>query len=590
MVEPMLSLAMSMQSNKGVYALLLGSGVSRSATIPTGWEVVLDLINQIAHLKGEDCTNNPEAWYIDTYGRQPDYSELLDAVAKTPASRSQLLKSYFEPTEEEKEQGLKIPTTAHKEIARLVVKGYIKVIITTNFDRLLEQALEAEGIVPQVISNANKIKSAFPIVHHPCTIVKVHGDYIEADTKNTVAELEEYDEALNSYLDRIFDEFGLIISGWSAEWDTALRNAIIRCANRRFATYWTDRGRRKVQAQDLINHRRAELIKITDADSFFQELEEKVTSLEEINQNHPLSPKVAVQTLKRYLAEDKYRIRLYDFVMDEVNLVCQQLSSSKFSTQRQSGNIDYGKRIKQYETVTEKLVSILAIGCYHCQPHQEDLWIEAIERIANTRTELGEIKLIALQYYPALLLLYSGGIAALKANNYSLFYSLLTETKNYLGGQDDLLVIDIFNSSKRESFKKIEHLFSNGNIHQFYPDSHSFRHVKTPLNDHLDKLLRESLRAVLPSDIEYQRYFDRFEYLLALVYTDYSVQYNNYPFGLSGCFIWRNHIRQQVNSEVKKYQGNWQPLQAGLFNGSLKRFLEIRESRTEYQVVKIQEY
>ncbi len=40
MIEPIVSLAFSLHANKGVYALLLGSGVSRSAGIPTGWEVV----------------------------------------------------------------------------------------------------------------------------------------------------------------------------------------------------------------------------------------------------------------------------------------------------------------------------------------------------------------------------------------------------------------------------------------------------------------------------------------------------------------------------------------------------------------------
>jgi hypothetical protein len=38
MVDPMLSLAFSVHSNKGVFALLLGSGVSRASGIPTGWE------------------------------------------------------------------------------------------------------------------------------------------------------------------------------------------------------------------------------------------------------------------------------------------------------------------------------------------------------------------------------------------------------------------------------------------------------------------------------------------------------------------------------------------------------------------------
>jgi hypothetical protein len=43
MIEPVTSLAFSVYSGKGVYALLLGSGLSRAAQIPTGWEVTLEL-------------------------------------------------------------------------------------------------------------------------------------------------------------------------------------------------------------------------------------------------------------------------------------------------------------------------------------------------------------------------------------------------------------------------------------------------------------------------------------------------------------------------------------------------------------------
>ena len=57
MIEPILSLALAVQSNKGVYALLLGSGVSRAAGVPTGWEIAEDLIRKLALLKGQDCAH-----------------------------------------------------------------------------------------------------------------------------------------------------------------------------------------------------------------------------------------------------------------------------------------------------------------------------------------------------------------------------------------------------------------------------------------------------------------------------------------------------------------------------------------------------
>ena len=43
----------------------------------------------------------------------------------------------------------KTPTPAHRAIASLVKAGYIRVIVTTNFDRLVEQALTDAGVPPQ---------------------------------------------------------------------------------------------------------------------------------------------------------------------------------------------------------------------------------------------------------------------------------------------------------------------------------------------------------------------------------------------------------------------------------------------------------
>jgi hypothetical protein len=46
-------LAIAMHHGPGVYALLLGSGVSRAASIPTGWEVVGDMIRKVAQVRGQ---------------------------------------------------------------------------------------------------------------------------------------------------------------------------------------------------------------------------------------------------------------------------------------------------------------------------------------------------------------------------------------------------------------------------------------------------------------------------------------------------------------------------------------------------------
>ncbi len=197
--ETMLKLAISMHSNPGVYALLIGSGVSKDAGIPTGWEIVLDLINRLAILKGEDTQKEPDKWYNNKYGKVPRYDELLNRLTTTSSERMKLLRPYFEPSEEEREQGLKAPTEAHRAIAKLVSYGFVRMIITTNFDRLIEKALEDEDIIPDVISSDDHLNGAMPYTHSKCYVVKLNGDYIDTRIKNTPEELEKYSKKTNTF-------------------------------------------------------------------------------------------------------------------------------------------------------------------------------------------------------------------------------------------------------------------------------------------------------------------------------------------------------------------------------------------------------
>src|SRR5699024_620045 len=158
-------------------------------------------------------------------------------LAKTSSERNGLLKEFFEPTEEEIDEGRKVPTDAHKAIAELVKQGYIKVIVTTNFDRLIEQALEDLNVQYQTLYHDSDIEGMKPLAHADCTVLKIHGDYRDTRFKNITDELESYSDSLTDILKRIFDEYGLIISGWSAEWDTALRDTIKSVKGRRYSWY-----------------------------------------------------------------------------------------------------------------------------------------------------------------------------------------------------------------------------------------------------------------------------------------------------------------------------------------------------------------
>lgn len=103
--DPLTRIAFSIYENKGVFALLLGSGLSRAADIPTGWEITLDLIRRVALAQGEARQSDWADWYRRKVKQEPSYSVLLAELASSPAERRSILHTYIEPTEEDREEG-----------------------------------------------------------------------------------------------------------------------------------------------------------------------------------------------------------------------------------------------------------------------------------------------------------------------------------------------------------------------------------------------------------------------------------------------------------------------------------------------------
>ena len=538
MIDPINSLAFSMQANKGIYAILLGSGVSRAAQIPTGWEITLDLIRKLADLEGDNCEPAPEDWFIKTKGKSPSYSELLNAVAKTPAERQQLLRTYWEPTEQEREEGVKAPTKAHRAVADLVKQGYIKVILTTNFDRLLEIALQDVGIQATILSTPDNIVGALPLVHTACTVVKIHGDYMDTRIKNTPEELEEYPEIFNNLLDRIFDEYGLIIAGWSADWDDALRAAITRTPSRRFATYWASKGSPSTVATDLITRRGATLIEISDADSFFESVNLKVKGLEEFSQPHPLSTAAAVATIKRYLSEPKYRIQLDDLVSRETENVFNVTREKPFNMTAPIDGENILTRLQSYERPCHTLL----LMAFHAGQWSEDAqikpWINALTKLVNKPHHQGFSLWLNLQRYPSLLLLFAFGLGAVEKERWGLLNSIFNSVI-VRENREDKCVVQIL-----PPWILLVHEMNSIKLLPGRKDQY------TPLQNHLEVFLGQLLGQHFTSADAFQITFDKFEVLTALSFAC-NIPEDKHYWTVLGAYGWRNDNRQRIISEIR---------------------------------------
>ena len=543
MIDPIHSLAFSLQSNPGVYALLLGSGVSRSAHIPTGWDITLDLVRKLAEVSGETCGADPACWYRERYGKEPDYSDLLDALAKTPAERQQLLRSYLEPSEEERAEGLKAPTAAHRAIANLAAKGYIRVIITTNFDRLIETALADMGVVPTVLSSPDQVHGAMPLIHMRCCVFKVHGDYLDTRIRNTPAELESYPKEFDGLLDRILDEFGLIVCGWSAEWDAALRAAVERGVSRRFSHFWAVRGEQGDAAKRLIDHRQAHVLIINDADKFFSELARLVEALEQFSRPHPLSTKAAVASLKGYLAETKHRIRLADLVHGEVNRILEATTRPVFALQGGPApdTNTFTARVRAYEAACETLIAMALVGGYWVEDWHHAVWQNALTRLATRRGEAGYPVWIELQRYPATLLLYALGLGAIEAGERGLmFLGKLFATPVHRENREDKTAIELLPA-----------LCLLGNSSDTAQLLEGMNNRLVPLSDWLFELLKPKVKDIASSEARFSYAFDSLELLMALGYAYHAKRPKDLYWAPLGSYGYQHDNRERIINELQ---------------------------------------
>lgn len=567
--DRILNLAVALYHAKGAYALLLGSGVSRSANIPTGWEIVVDLIHQLAALHGEECTpGGEEAWYRQKFGTEPTYDQLLAHMTSSKTDRARILAGYIEPTAQDLAEEKKVPQAGHRAVARLVRNGYIRVIVTTNFDHLLEQAIQSVGVTPRIIATPEAIEQALPLVHERCTIMKVHGDYTSGDLKNTSEELAAYDERLNRLLERVFGDFGLIVCGWSADWDTALRAVLERSASRAYSTFWAVKGKMGESAWRLMETRYGrEVIMVEGADAFFETLEDKVEAIRRVKESPTLLPDVARARMERLLeAPYPNRINVRNLVMAELDPVIGWLSEHKYLPEMPPGEVT--QQLDELASVLAPTIAMLVTGGRWGEGEQRETWAAALERVIDSsRVDTEPWRWTGYWAYTGYLMLYATALGGIAAGRHEALAGLLeARTRRFIGRP---LVPTVWLLGE-ESFNPL-----GDQLRRIRPNPREYR----PLSEQLFETLQEPLASQTVGQARYEEAFDRLEYLIALAHVDYRLESGeSLPWAPTGRFIWRDRNQPEesgtsrVRVEAEALKGEWPPLRVGLFGGDVERF------------------
>lgn len=581
-IERLTTLAFSVYTNKGAYALLLGAGISRSAHIPSGWEVEIKLIEQLATTHGVANLEDWHQWYKDKYGHSADYSSLLEALVKTPTERVQLMKGFFEPTDDEKELGWKEPTMTHRAIAKLAKNGYIRVILTTNFDRLLERALEAEGVVPQVICHESDIEKATPIVHGKTpTIVKINGDYIDCRFRNTTEELDDYPVTMKNYISRIFEDYGLVTCGWSAVWDKGLVDIINGSSTSRYNSFFTNVEEASDILKTLATSRHGEVMQIIGADNLFTELYEQVKALEKSNTSRSMSHDMMMARIKKYLSSELYNIEYSDSI--------EKLGSEAYDKIMAKASYNFALTPDQFSAyfdlhnnAVKPLMDAAILAVRWGKAYHIEIFGDILVKLCTKPFKNGESHINGTQYlhaFGATLLLNTVGVACIKYDRFTELNHILklsVPAGNFMSFRREPLLYLL--GSTHWDYNTINHL---GGVNYYYPWSFIL----------LEKL-RSHFRGCFTVDSEYENAFYIWEQLQSLIFgynQCYILGGFNVPTGQFLLSRLEYKIRQNGEEpftiffdSADKLKDEWEPIKQGMFGGSYNEYKKILDQAEEF--------
>jgi hypothetical protein len=268
-LDPIVSLSVSVAEKPGSHAFLLGSGISREAGVPTGEQVFWQAIGELYRLENT-TSETPDHAALTTWMEENDradlgYSEILEQLVPDRATRRDYLAKHFEGKE---------PGPSHEELAALAAEGAVKVFVTTNFDRLLEHALQARGIEPVLITSAADLASAPRREHADCYVIKPHGDYLQETIRNTPEELAELEPKLAAELAEIFDRFGVVVLGYSGS-DPAISELLQRRISR-YGLYWVARSELRPGAARILESTGGRVISRGGAAAFMVDLRRRL--------------------------------------------------------------------------------------------------------------------------------------------------------------------------------------------------------------------------------------------------------------------------------------------------------------------------
>lgn len=252
------------------FVLFLGAGTSKSSGVKLATELIKEWRNHFFQMyRGENETLEKYFENINWYNTAEEYSILFEKLYDAPSIRREFIESCIKEAS---------PSWGYIYLVNLLRMKTFNTVFTTNFDDLLNEACYqfSNEVRPIVCAHDSSISSIRITSHRP-KIIKLHGDFLFDNIKNTIKELESLEQNTRDKFKQFASEFGFIVMGYSGN-DRSIMdtfNSLLRFENYfPHGIYWCIRKGTKItpKVENLKRFPKFKIVEIDGFDEFFAEL------------------------------------------------------------------------------------------------------------------------------------------------------------------------------------------------------------------------------------------------------------------------------------------------------------------------------
>ncbi|EKO3462609.1 SIR2 family protein [Vibrio fluvialis] len=186
------------------FTLFLGAGASVTSNVKPARELIREWRDAYESMYNSSGHNLSEQYW---YNKPQEYSVLFETLYDQPSQRREFIESCIVESR---------PSWGYIYLVNLLKKKHFNTIFTTNFDDLVNEACYtfSDSLRPIVCAHDSSINSVRLTSERP-KIIKLHGDFLFDNIKNTVRELESLESNMREKFKQYASEFGMIVLGYA---------------------------------------------------------------------------------------------------------------------------------------------------------------------------------------------------------------------------------------------------------------------------------------------------------------------------------------------------------------------------------------